>query len=464
MGLLLLLVGCKQDYGVSKELSELVVTPTLSDLGALAVGQTATAEIALSHASGAEIRVIALELRNLDGDYYTTDVDHLPVVPKGGMETLTVDYLPTEAGFHRAELLVYTDEDEGGVHTVTLRGVAAEPALEIWPLVLDFGPVDAGDTGTRSLSLANPGSVDWVVDAMSFGGGASFAGDDSIPLTVPAGASATLDVTFSPRTEDPARGELELSIPGLAAPTVLLRGNACEEGDPSLYDTDEDGWSTCAEDCEDGDDSAHPGGVEVCDGVDQDCDGVVDDGTSCADDDGDGSSEDDGDCNDGDPTAHPGATEDESDGVDNDCDGVVDLGADDPDRDGYSVGGGDCDESDRTAYPGAPELPDGVDNDCDGTVDEGTDAYDDDGDGVTEDGGDCDDSDRGVYPGATESGNGTDDDCDGALDEGTTWADDDADGWSERGGDCDDTNRRVNPGTPEETGDGIDNDCDGVTS
>jgi hypothetical protein len=109
------------------------------------------------------------------------------------------------------------------------------------------------------------------------------------------------------------------------------------------------------------------------------------------DNDDDGLSECEGDCNDGLAMAFPGATE-ICDGLDQDCDGAIDET--DADGDGYFICE-DCDDVNAAAFPGATEICDGLDQDCDGAFDE-TDA---DGDGylICED---CDDSDPSLHDGA----------------------------------------------------------------
>ncbi len=235
-------------------------------------------------------------------------------------------------------------------------------------------------------------------------------------------------------------------------------------------------------DCDDADAAVNPGATELCDGVDNDCDGSTDDdaaadaGTWYADSDGDGFGDPDSsdvdcvqptgfvedatDCDDGEAAIHPDATE-LCDGVDNDCDGTIDDydAADAPswyadgDGDGFGDPGStttacsqpsgyvgntdDCDDGEPLAYTGATELCDGVDNDCDDTVDndDAADASswyaDSDGDGFGDaasttlaceqpsgfvsDDTDCDDADASVFPGAEEvAGDGIDQDCDGA--------------------------------------------------
>ncbi|MFH1466705.1 MAG: SUMF1/EgtB/PvdO family nonheme iron enzyme [Pseudomonadota bacterium] len=85
-------------------------------------------------------------------------------------------------------------------------------------------------------------------------------------------------------------------------------------GSAGVYDLEAceqpEGYVEDATDCDDADPSANPAGVEVCDGVDQDCDGTVDQGTECYDDDGDGQTEEEGDCDDADPAVYPGAVSD----------------------------------------------------------------------------------------------------------------------------------------------------------
>lgn len=190
-----------------------------------------------------------------------------------------------------------------------------------------------------------------------------------------------------------------------------------------FYDGDRDGhgvpeitWDGCAEpgpawvstgdDCDDAAASTFPGAEEQCDGTDNNCDGVIDEGsvTLYVDADGDGHGDAlttttsactrlDGhvangdDCDDGDAQRHPGAAE-ACDRLDQDCDQVVDEGPRvlyaDFDADGYGTGAdavatacetldgysavpGDCDDADGGVNPGATEIClDGVDQDCSG--------------------------------------------------------------------------------------------------
>ena len=243
----------------------------------------------------------------------------------------------------------------------------------------------------------------------------------------------------------------------------------------------------------------HPEATEICGGVDEDCDGLIDD----ADDSLDAE------------TATAWSPDLDGDGhgaADAEVLILCEAPADHVDD------ASDCDDGDAAISPEAVEICSGVDENCDGliddedsTVDLGTATlrYQDvDEDGFGDAGaptvltcdlpayhadlaGDCDDLNAAINPSATEVCGGVDEDCDGLIDDEDSsldsstalslWPDADADGFGDAAAeavlrcvagaaevtnadDCEDTLTDVNPSAAEVCDDDLDNDCDGTSN
>ncbi|MBI5741954.1 MAG: cadherin-like domain-containing protein [Nitrospirae bacterium] len=265
---------------------------------------------------------------------------------------------------------------------------------------------------------------------------------------------------------------------------VLCTKSRCAIVAPNcvVEDIDHDGFTTAQGDCNDNDPAVYPGAPEVCNGIDDNCINSIDEnlgGGACA-------TGLPGICSSGveqcvngqmvcEGTNQPSA--ETCDGLDNDCDGSVDE-----DMGQTTCGLGACAHTISNCLDGmtqvcdpfegaAAEICDSLDNDCDGQTDEGLlnacgacgpvpaetcDGADNDCDGETDEGllnacGAC-----GPVP--AETCDGADNDCDGETDEGF---DEDHDGFRTCAGDCDDGRADVHPGVYDIPGNGVDEDCSG---
>jgi len=412
----------------------------------------------------------------------------------------------------------------------------------------DTGP-DTGSGGSIDTSASGEtGAVDTGDTASSGPIGTDMDGDG---VSVEAGDCDDSDATRFPGNAEVCDGIDNDCDDAIDSPAPI-------DGSIWYADFDRDSWGdsdiaviTCERpvghspykgDCNDIDDSIFPGATEVCDLIDNDCDGLVDTDTESgvtyyldSDEDGYGDPdtstisctlpvgyvEDDSDCMDSDASVNPDGME-ICNGIDDDCSGSIDDGFEllvwysDNDGDGrgdplhsvlscfpppdHVAGGGDCNDSDSSIHGDMSELCDTKDNDCDGVVDEDlVDIVfyrDLDGDGYGTDSStveacsppsgyvyeadDCDDGDADIRPGRTEACNGIDDNCDDVIDEGWPsydfYLDGDGDGYGAGisvaaceapdshvldGTDCDDANDMVNPGIFADCEDDGDEDCDG---
>jgi len=358
-----------------------------------------------------------------------------------------------------------------------------------------------------------PDDLDYVLTRVSLDNGATYYSRLRIRGAInnnshwPYDATGVASVNYQPQSEvvfqpinsglatDLGYSTCEILFPGNVSQikiSIIVRSSASTDtwlidnvlmvGEKQNPDADCDGYASDT-DCDDTNAAINPGATESCNGIDDDCDMMTDEGvltTWYLDADTDGyytgspvmactspgmgyvtTVTGGGDCNDNIAAINPGAME-TCNGIDDDCDGSTDEGVqttfyEDVDGDGYGDPNSftmdctapigyvsndeDCDDTNDEINPGATEICDGIDNDCDTQTDEGltfTTYYTDtDGDGYGTGvgqslcanpgpgfatlNGDCNDNDDEINPAATEICDGIDNDCDTQIDEGLTF-------------------------------------------
>lgn len=180
-------------------------------------------------------------------------------------------------------------------------------------------------------------------------------------------------------------------------------------GNNCIPDADMDGW-TALDDCNDNNASVFPGAPEFCNNIDDDCDGIIDDGVV---------------------GGQPWFRDLDGDGFGNPSQSLFACSQ----PMGYVANPIDCDDTNSSVRPGAPELCNGIDDNCNAIVDDnpiGAPAW---------------------FPDADHDGWG-------AFTAPIFTCNPPA-GFVDQSGDCNDQNSSINPGVPEGCFDNIDNNCDG---
>ena len=507
-----LLTGCSSDTGPA-----LVASTVLVDFGEAALGDSTSATVQIDNEGSATAELGLPTFSGQNAFAFALDDAQWPIsLEPGASAAVSLRFTPLAAGVASAVLEISAGSGglSGGVAAAAPGNLSVSVALLGQGIGAGSGDDDdsaaLGDDDDTTPSDDDDSAAlgddddDTTSGADEDGDGHAAAADggsdcdDTDPMVNPTsyeicdGIDNNCNDSIDDNPIDGTIWHLDSDSDGYGG--QLLTQEACSA--PSSYVGNSD-------DCDDLESGIYPGATELCNGIDDDCDGAIDDAAPAAqiwylDNDGDGVggfwltqeacdmppgyAPDSSDCDDTNAAVYPLAPE-LCDGSDNDCDGA--LGGDeiDDDGDGVSECSGDCADTEPLRFPGSLELCDGVDNDCDASTEASGGEVDLDGDLVLSCL-DCDDdptTGSAVYPGAIEVCDDLDNDCDGsadvgASDESTWYFDADGDsyggflltqeactaptGYVASSNDCAELDPNSYPGAAELC-DGVDNDCNG---
>jgi len=214
---------CPNITGIAARLSLVQPTSHLTlvsclDFGTVVIGHQISHSISLHNDGPTAITVTQI---SVDNAVFTINRNLTPItIPAGQTIEVPIAFGPLTKNSFTATLTIISDA-VNSPNQVILTGKSLFPAIvAVSPTPVDFGSVPIGESKQGALTISNMGDVDLILS------GVTADSDGFIPptisgITVPAHASATFALQFTPNDFQPFNATLTISSNGINSPTVV---------------------------------------------------------------------------------------------------------------------------------------------------------------------------------------------------------------------------------------------------
>lgn len=232
-GSLLLLAACAGEYDLSKEADpaeqaqpRIEVSPRELHFPDLLPDQTDALSVSIRNLGEAPLRILTLSLEQPEGAFALIDAPAGLDLEPGGEEEVTVVY--TAGGGDAADTLHVASNDPSTPDVpVTLLGGSELPALELDPVLYDFGPQVPGCEVHGLVTARSVGSAPVTLESVAIGGDFGLEPSD-LPRTLEPGEEHPIEFVYLPQVgesvsslsafSDAANGTRTAEVVGLGVP------------------------------------------------------------------------------------------------------------------------------------------------------------------------------------------------------------------------------------------------------
>lgn len=218
----------KSDGGdATISLNGLAVSPdfkanvTSIDFGNLAVNSSLDQAVTFTNNGSAPVNITSISGPN--GAFSIINTPGLPLtLAPGNSQQLTVRFNPTQASAYTGSFTVYTNLATQSA-TVSLKGTGQQGVLSLSTQFVDFASVNVGGTGSNSVTVSNNGNIALTINSLNFSGTTVFSTTQAIPITLAAGASQVIPLSFKPTAGGSYSGTLSV-VSDVGTQNVALQG------------------------------------------------------------------------------------------------------------------------------------------------------------------------------------------------------------------------------------------------
>jgi len=196
--------------------SQLNCSPSSLRFGVLDVGQTESLLVTVTNSGQTSVTLSGIAVSNSE---FTTSSLSLPLTLLAGQSVdLSVSFTPTATGWTGGTIKFSSNASNPSlVLQVAGTGVSSE-SVTASPSALSFGSVATGSRSSLPVVIANARSWNVTISTIQATGSEFSVSGATFPLTLSAGQSVALNVTFAPQTAGETGGSLFVYGPGLSIP------------------------------------------------------------------------------------------------------------------------------------------------------------------------------------------------------------------------------------------------------
>jgi len=204
--------------GTGVAAGQMTLNPSSQDFGSVTLGSTQAQSVTLTNTGGSSVNI---SQASVSGAGFQLSGISTPLTLNGAQSTtFTVAFSPQSAG-NASGTVTITSDASNSTLTMALSGTGTSTVgqLAVSPGTLGLGNVVVGTSGSASGSLTASGASVTVSNATT-NNSAFSVGGLALPLTIPAGQSASFTVTFSPQVKGAASASLTLT--SNAQPSTII--------------------------------------------------------------------------------------------------------------------------------------------------------------------------------------------------------------------------------------------------
>jgi Abnormal spindle-like microcephaly-assoc'd, ASPM-SPD-2-Hydin len=211
--------------GAGMTAAALTASPNSIAFGSVAVGSSETQTIHLANTGEESVTISKMAF---SGTGVSVSGLTVPMTLSAGQTTsLTVTYKPAAAGTLAGNLSITSNaSDPSMMVSISATATSSSAAtLTVTPTSIAFGSVAVGSEATQTIQLANTGNEGATISKMAFSGTGVTVSGLTVPVTLAAGKTASLTVTYKPVSAGTLTGSLSITS-NATDPSMIIGINA----------------------------------------------------------------------------------------------------------------------------------------------------------------------------------------------------------------------------------------------